>query len=169
LSTFALTRVCVWFSTEHGDDNDNSDDDGDYDDDFGLGEGGDGDKDEGSDDIGDDEYEDEEPFIDCYLSFFKVRCKLKKKKKLLFILIWLFKPPMGVLLITARATEKSFTVRSIAHSRDNQIPMDRTAEMEWKCQSLYFGKVCNFVISTVFTSSGRLGQGARRELAPKHQ
>jgi len=118
LSTFALTRVCVWFSTEHGDDNDNSDDDGDYDDDFGLGEGGDGDKDEGSDDIGDDEYEDEEPFIDCYLSFFK--------------------PPMGVLLITARATEKSFTVRSIAHSRDNQIPMDRTAEMEWKCQSLYF-------------------------------
>ena len=80
LLTSALTRVCVWFSTEHGEEDDDSDGDEDLDEDFGLDEGEDFDKDEEFDkdegnDIGDDEYEDEEPFIECYLSFSKVGCK----------------------------------------------------------------------------------------------
>ena len=76
---------------------------------------------------------------------------------------------MGVLLVSAIAMEKSFTVRSIAHSRDNRITMDRTVEMDWQCQNLYFGKVCTFVLGLIVTYSGRLDQEPRRELAQKLQ
>jgi hypothetical protein len=64
-STFALTSVCVWFSTEHGDeDEDDEDEDGD-----------DEDEDEDDEDEGEDDFEEDEDesFIECKLAFYKVR------------------------------------------------------------------------------------------------
>ena len=63
--TFALTSVCVWFSTEHGDeDEDDEDEDGD-----------DEDEDEDDEDEGEDDFEEDEDesFIECKLAFYKVR------------------------------------------------------------------------------------------------
>jgi hypothetical protein len=49
---------------------------------------------------------------------------------------------MGALLVTALVEEDSFVVRSIAHSYNTRIAMERTGEVEWERQGLYYGKVC---------------------------
>jgi hypothetical protein len=70
---------------------------------------------------------------------------------------------MGALLVTALVEEDSFNVRSIAHSHNTRIAMERTAEVEWECQALYYGKVCtsfsavliNLTIISLTTSRAR--------------
>jgi hypothetical protein len=45
--------------------------------------------------------------------------------------------------VTALAREDSFDVRAIAHSRNARIAMEHTAEVDWQCRRLYYGRVCN--------------------------
>jgi hypothetical protein len=74
---------------------------------------------------------------------------------------------MGAFLVTALVKDDSFIVRSIAHSRNTRIVMERTAEVEWECQGLYYGKVCNSfsAVITILTTTSLTTSRARAKIS----
>jgi len=146
-------RVRIWFSTEH-DDPEDTDDEDEGDEDEGDDDEDDDDEGDNDDDDADEQEEDEDEDIDDEDEPTFVTCRIS-----------FYKPQMGALLVTALIEEDSFVVRSIAHSYNTRVAMERTAEVEWERQGLYYGKHDDLASSTQDFDDYLLDRGINKQLA----